>query len=115
MNIIAKSASVQSSFDLYNLTKAPNRHKLVDIKGQTVTLKSWALYEEENNKGEMVKILSITTDGGEGYATNSATFIRDFESAVDMFKEFGDEFHQIQVVPGTSKNGREYISCLVIA
>ena len=115
MNIIAKSASVQTSFDLYNLTKAPNREKLVDIKGQTITLKSWALYEEENNKGEMVKILSLMTEDGKGYATNSSTFIRDFESAVDMFKEFGDEFHQIQVVPGMSKNNREYISCLVVA
>lgn len=115
MNILAKSSSVQTSFDLYNLTKAPNRSKLVDLKGQTIELKSWALYEEANNKGEMVKILSLLTKEDKGYATNSATFIRDFESAVDMFKEFGDEFHQIQVVPGTSKNGREYISCLVIA
>lgn len=115
MNIIAKSTSVQTSFDLYNLTKAPNRAKMVDLKGQTVDLKSWVIYEEPNSKGEMVKILSIMTKDDAGYATNSATFIRDFESAVDMFKEFGDEFHQIQVVPGTSKNGREYISCLVIA
>ena len=67
MNLIAKSVSVQTSFDLYNLTKAPNREKLVDIKGQTITLKSWALYEEENNKGEMVKILSLMTEDGKGY------------------------------------------------
>ena len=114
MNIIAKSATVTSAQALYNLTQAPDRKKLTEAKGKTLILSSWVLYTDTDMKGNDVTLLSLIDENGQGYCTNSATFCRDFKSAVDMFDEFGEQFTTIEVATGTSKNGREYISCKVI-
>lgn len=114
MNIIAKSASVTTAHDLYVLTQSPDREKLTAVKGDTLTLASWVLYTDVNSKGEEVTLLAMITDGGKAYCTNSATFCKYFGNAVEMYKQFGEEFTVVQVVTGTSKNGREYIACKVV-
>lgn len=114
MNIIAKSASVTTAHDLYNLIKAPGREKLTDAKGAILTLANWVYFTDVDSKGDEVALMSITTVDGKTYTTNSSTFCRDFGSAVEMYKQFGEEFTKIQVITGTSKNGREYITCKVI-
>lgn len=114
MNIINKSANVASSFDLYKLVQSPERKKLTNIKGQNITLDKWVLYTETNKDGKEMELLALTTADGSAYCTNSATFCRSFESAVEMFAQFGEEFHEILVTTGTSKNGRDYIDCVVL-
>lgn len=114
MNIIAKSATVTNAQALYNLTQSPDRKKLTEAKGKTLKLSSWVLYTDVDMKGNEVTLLSLIDENGHGYCTNSATFCRDFKSAVDMFAQFGEEFTTIEVSTGTSKNNREYISCKVI-
>lgn len=114
MNIINKSANIASSFDLYKLVQSPERKKLTDIKDQTITLDKWVLYTEPDKDGKEMKLLALATADGSAYCTNSATFCRSFESAVTMFSQFGEEFHEIQVTTGTSKNGRDYIDCVVV-
>lgn len=115
MNIINKSANVTSSFDLYKLVQSPERKKLTDIKGQTITLVKWVLYTEPDKDGKEMKLVSLTTADGTVYCTNSATFFHSFESAVVLFAQFGEELHEIQVATGTSKNGRDYIDCVVVS
>ena len=114
MNIITKSSNVASSFDLYKLVQSPERKKLTDIKGQTIELDKWVLYTEPDKDGKEMKLLALVTADGSAYCTNSATFCRSFESAVAMVAQFGEEFHKIQVTTGTSKNGRDYIDCIVV-
>lgn len=114
MNIIAKSANVVSAFDLYKLIQSPERKKLTDIKGQTIELDKWVLYTEPDKDGKEMNLLAISTVDGTSYCTNSATFCRSFESAVDTFGQFSEEFHSIQIVTGISKNGRDYIDCVVV-
>ena len=114
MNIITKSANVASSFDLCKLVQSPERKKLTDMKGQTIELDKWVLYTEPDKDGKEMSLLALTTVDGLAYCTNSATFCRSFESAVAMFAQFGEEFHKIQVTTGTSKNGRNYIDCVVV-
>ena len=114
MNIIAKSANVVSAFDLYKLVQSPVRKKLTDIKGQTIELDKWVLYSEPDKDGKEMSLLALSTVDGTSYCTNSATFFRSFESAVASFAQFGEEFHKIQVTTGTSKNGRDYIDCVVV-
>lgn len=114
MNIITKSANVASSFDLYKLVQSPERNKLTDIKDQIIELDKWVLYTEPDKDGKEMKLLALTTVDGLAYCTNSATFCRSFENAVTMFAQFGEDFHKIQVVTGTSKNGRNYIDCVVV-
>lgn len=114
MNIISKSANVASAFDLYKLVQSPVRKKLTDIKGQTIELDKWVLYTEPGKDGKEMSLLALSTVDGTAYCTNSATFCRSFESAVATFGQFGEEFHKIQVTTGTSKNGRDYIDCVVV-
>ena len=114
MNIIAKSANITSPMDMYSLTKAPEREKLSNAAGQILQLNQWLVYSEQNAKGEEVTLISLTTQDGKAYTSNSGTFIRDFTAAVTMFAEFGAEFHTIQVTDGKSKNGRSFITCKVI-
>lgn len=114
MNIITKSANVVSAFDLYKLVQSPIRKKLTDIKGQTIELDKWVLYTEPDKDGKEMSLLALSTVDGTAYCTNSATFCRSFESAVASFSQFGEEFHKIQVATGTSKNGRDYIDCVVV-
>lgn len=114
MNIIAKSINISTPVELYKLVQSPDRKRLTDVKGAELELVSWALYEEPDKNGKVVKLLALSTADGSAYCTNSATFTRSFESAVEMFSQFGQEFHVIKVMTGTSKNGREYIDCVVV-
>ena len=114
MNIINKSANVVSAFELYKLVQSPNRKKLTDIKGQTIEVDKWVLYTEPDKDGKEMSLLALSTVDGTAYCTNSSTFCRSFESAVATFGQFGEEFHKIQVVTGKSKNGRDYIDCVVV-
>lgn len=115
MNIINKSANIASSFDLYKLVQSPERKKLTDIKGQIIELDKWVLYTESDKDGKEMNLLALSTVDGSAYCTNSATFCRSFASAVAMFDQFGEEFHKIRVTTGTSKNGRDYIDCVVVS
>lgn len=114
MNIINKSANVVSAFDLYKLVQSPERKKLTDIKGQSIELDKWVLYTESDKDGKEMTLLALSTVDGTTYCTNSATFCRSFESAVTTFGQFNEEFRVIQVTTGTSKNGRDYIDCVVV-
>lgn len=49
------------------------------------------------------------TPEGEVFGTNSATFIDDFEKMAALFGPGGVD--AIEVVSGTSKAGREFITC----
>ena len=112
MAIINSSANLKT-VDIYRLTKAPNTQKMSDVKGQRIELDKWALYEDHDKKsGEVKEILAIATPEGETFATNSATFINDFIDMVDMFASAGENVPAIVVTSGTSKAGREFITCV---
>lgn len=108
------SHNVETAAQLYALVKSPDRQKLSSIKGETIKLASWILYTDSNSKGEEFKLVALTTEDGRSFCTNSATFVRDFGEAVEMFTSMDATFDTVKVASGTSKNGREYISCVVV-
>ena len=111
MEIIKMSKNVEGA-DLYFLTTSPEIEKMTSVKGQTLALDKWALFADEDSKtGEMRKILSIKSSD-KMYATNSATFIKSFETMLACFDKMGLEVHHIRVSTGTSKGGRELINCV---
>lgn len=114
MNIIYKSEKCAAK-DLYDLTMNPEIQKMTSIKGDTITIDVCALYEDTNSSGEIQKIFSVRTDKGEIFATNSPTFTADFDRMRTMFAEFGEDIHQIAIVSGTSRSGREYITCKYVS
>ena len=114
MNILYK-LGIENAKDLYDLTKSPAIKKLSTIKGETRRISCAVIYEDTKPSGEIQKVFSFRcADTGDIFATNSSTFIHDFEDARDLLKEFNEEIHTIKVDSGTSRAGRTYISCIDI-
>ena len=114
MNILYK-LNVANHKDLYDLTKPPAIKKMSSNEGETLSIDCAVIYEDMKMNGEIQKILSIRCkESGEIFATNSPTFIHDFEDARDMMAEFKEEIHTIRVEGGTSRNGRHFISCVYV-
>lgn len=110
MKIITKSGDLTSK-ELYDLTLSPNVQKMKDCIGQTIEVKAWVLYEDVNSKEETQEILSIVSPDGEIFGTNSGTFKKDFATMISFFNGFGEEIQAINVISGTSKANREFITC----
>lgn len=114
MNILYK-LNVKDHKDLYDLTKSPTIKKLTSIRGEIRSIGCAVIYEDTKHDGEIQKILSFRCkDTGDIFATNSPTFIRDFEDARDMLSDFDEEIHTIRIESGTSRAGRTFISCVYV-
>ena len=99
-----------SKRDAYKLTKG-SATKISEIAGSVITPEQWALYEDTDIKtGETKTVLTIIADQ-EKFGTISPTFIREF---MDAAEEFDGDVGSIKVVPGTTRNGREYVTCELV-
>lgn len=107
-------ATTEDKRELYFMTTAPTIGRISDHKGEQFGVAGYAFYVDEQidkETGELheVNLLSIKTPEGEVFATNSETFMREFEKIVDIF-ELGFE---ITVIEGESKKGRKFVSCVL--
>ena len=105
-----KSKGEFTKGEIFNLTQGSDIDKVSDHVGEILNIKGWILYEDENIKGEIQTVLVFMEHDGTIMATISKTFIEQFEK---MSEFMGDDDYKVQIVGGTSKNGREYISCKV--
>lgn len=101
--------------EVYALTMSQGTARMKDSVSQEVEIKSFALYEEEDSKGELKEILSILTPEGEVLATISDTFKRDFFKMVDFFADNDMTVNSIEVLSGISKSDREFITCKYVS
>lgn len=112
ISIISKTEGLNSK-DIYMMTRSPNLLKLSSIKDTTIIFDAYVLYEDEKvtKDGEVktVRILSIRTEDGKLYATNSQTFIDEFMYIVNLFSVS----LPIRVVGGVSRSGRNFITCTI--
>lgn len=108
-------ATTEDKRELYFMTTAPTIGKISDHKGEQFGVAGYAFYVDEQidneETGEMheVKLLSIKTPEGEVFATNSETFMREFEKIVDIF----ENGFEISIIEGESKKGRKFVSCVL--
>lgn len=113
---IIRSSKELTTEEKYFLTMSPEIEKMSDIKGQTIGIESWVIYEDQKSmdpdSGKIERILSIKTPLGEVFATNSATFIREFERIIDLFSADGTPVNYVKIGGGTSKSGREFITAV---
>lgn len=114
MNIIAKSKENMDMSTMYKLSRSPEIGKMRDAVGTEITVSEFLEYEDVNQKtGEMMTILSIyDAETEETFATNSPTFIREFEYIRDMCECAGQTVNSVYVKEGTSKGGRSFITCV---
>ena len=109
MEILKKSKELTTE-EMYYLTMSPETQKMSDNIGQVVDIEAWIIYQDVNKDGEMQKILSILTPEGETLATNSATFMGDFERLMDLFSQNNESVKRVEIISGTSKAGRQFVT-----
>lgn len=101
----------ESAMLVYKLTKsklAKSVNKMTDTElDNDYPVDAYLFYEDTNNKGEAIILLSILS-GDTVIVAQSQTFRASFE---DITEICGDRPFTIQVVTGTSKSGRRYMDC----
>lgn len=108
LKIIAQYPENMSAKDKYDLLRSPKTQRMQDMKGQRLEVSSYMIREETNDSGEVSTIVSVKTKDGDLVATNSKTFLREFEAIIQCVD--GSEF-ALDVLDGVSHNGRHYVTC----
>lgn len=111
MKILSKTEGMTLK-DVVALTKGNDIRKMKDAVGETLDFDQTVIYEDEDSKGNPMKVLAVKTVSGVKYATNSAVFIRNYEEIQSIFAESEEEAPTtFKVGTGVSKSGREFITC----
>lgn len=113
---ILKSTDNLSMKQLYDLTHNPETERMSNHVGESIDVAAYMVREEEKgDTGEVVTITSILTGTGAIYATNSATFAREFCNMLELAAQCGEAVHRLFITQGVSKKGREYVTCVLEA
>lgn len=107
MNIIKSNIDTTDKKAVYRLTKSASQRVQDVEQGLSLPVDKYAIYTEQNSKGEEQTVLAIVS-GGMKISTISATFIRSFEECVELMD--GEPF-SIIITGGTSKGGRKFVDC----
>lgn len=97
---------------LYNMFESEDRIPMKDLAGTIIHVKYFAIYTDENAKGEDVKLLAIMpmADDGEVAVTNSASAIRAMERLVTLCEMANRNLTAVEIVKCKSRNNREFIT-----
>ena len=105
MEIIKKYPETMDNRTAFKLMKSPEVKKMIAAENSILEVAEWLMFTDTN-----YTVLTVKTDDGEMFGTISETFIKAFDEIVSFF---GNDVGAIKVIKGTSKNGREYITCTV--
>lgn len=95
---------------MFAMFEDENRIRLSDTAGTTVEFDHYAIVEDENSKGEVVKTLSIEEAGTHNvYVTTSTSFIQAFERIITMAEKCGEDFRKVSVSFKKSQRGRNFL------
>lgn len=107
---VLRNSKEFSPEELYDMVLAPNGEKMSNHVGETLECDTYCIYEDTDSETQIMSMKS----GETVYATNSPTFIRDFERICGLMESLNTVPHHIKVEQGTSKNGRKFISCIYV-
>lgn len=95
---------------MFAMFEDESRIRLSDIVGTTVEFNHYAIVEDENAKGEVVKTLSIEeAETHNVYVTTSTSFIQSFERITTMAEKCGADFRKVSVFFKKSQRGRNFL------
>lgn len=93
----------------YLLARSDNVEKMSDHVDETFTVADFLEYEESDSNGEIHQLLSIKTGDGAMFATNSPTFVREFDAICEIFGE--NDLPELKIVSGRAqRSGRQYVT-----
>lgn len=110
-NILNKFPTDIGKRDAYRLAKAQDVNKMQTLAGATITPEKWVLFEDPDPKTGEIKTVLVIEANGEKFGTISKTFIDTF---LDAAEEFGEDLGEIAIIGGTSKAGRDFITCEIV-
>lgn len=96
----------------YDMFESPDRSAVKDNSGKTVTINKYAIYEEYDNNGNVMRLLTMLTAENEVYVTSSPAFIRTFERIAELAQRSHLETFEITFRKEKSKNNREYMTAV---
>jgi hypothetical protein len=109
---ITKISKELNKKELYKMTMDAGIKKMKDYVGSSIDVYAYCIYTDFNSKdNKEVEVLSVMDTDGSVFATNSATFKKDFLNIATLME--GEEF-SVGVTSGTSKAGREFITCTLL-
>ena len=109
---ITKTSKELNKKELYKMTMDAGIMKMKDYVGSSIDVYAYCIYTDFNSKDKKeVEVLSVMDTDGSVYATNSATFKKDFLNIVTLMD--GEDF-SVGISSGTSKAGREFITCILL-
>lgn len=112
MEIIRKSDEEMTKKDIFMMTKNQKIRTVKSLEnGAKISVVHWVEFSDVNATGDKVEILSMMDETGECFATNSKAFKVMFFDIVDIMD--GEEF-TIEKLGGTTKTGREFVTCGLI-
>ena len=114
-NLLVYGVKEDDKKAIYNLTKSPKISKVSDLADNTVIdVKAIAFFTDINEERETeTNIVSVMSSTGEVYATNSATFTREIKDLLAIFDNNVENI-SIEKLSGTSKNGRDFVTCALV-
>ena len=112
MDIIKTNIDSSNKALVYKLTRSSGKMVQDIPDGTSVPVQNFCLYNDpkESRDGTLKEntVLSFTDTAGGKFSTISATFIREFLYIADLM---GDAAFTIIVVHGTTKGGKQFVSC----
>ena len=95
-----------SNEQIYKMMRSKEVGKVSDNIGFTGEPSDYVIYTQDDGDGGEVAICAMRFADGKMLATNSATFRKEIELMIDTF----GKIPAIEIVSGTSRNGRKYVT-----
>jgi hypothetical protein len=96
----------------YDMFESPDRNSVKECSGSTVTINKYAIYEEYDNNGNVMRLLTMMSDEGVVFVTTSPAFIRTFERIAELAQRSHLDTFTITFRKERSKNNREYMTAV---
>lgn len=110
-NIMDNEWNMDISYDMF---ESPDRESIKNNSGEIVTIHKFAIYEEYDNNGNIMKLLTMLTINGNVYVTSSPAFIRTFERIAELAQRSHLDTFTVEFRKETSKNNREYMTAVYV-
>lgn len=103
--------TTQSKKEIYNLTRSAKIKKMSEVlESEALEVVDYCYYVDSkvvDGETKEVEVVSLSTQDGNYYATNSPSFIREF---LEIEKIFEGEIPALSVIHGRSNSGKNFIT-----
>lgn len=103
-------SNVESKVEIFKMTRNSEQVSSLADGSELELTGNYLLYNDTNARGELNEVFAFTTKDGKCYSTVSETFKREVMDILSL----GVNNIVIAKTSGQTKNGRTYISCILV-